>query len=181
VGPKWKEAENDKVDCTVTRSWDDRFYCVECKGQKRHSIFKHPYFTIVVADQHHPAMLPAVDGVCMAVIRHQDLSVAQLLTHTVWMIADAADKEVKPRSLDEHGACSVLKMAIDKGKEIHLFISSGSGLVSDQASGTSYQMQRGLNLISSDKLGKGKSSVFKKLFSCSQLSQASPGPQIRPR
>jgi hypothetical protein len=24
-----------------------------------------------------------------------DLSVAQLLTHTVWMIADAADKEVK--------------------------------------------------------------------------------------
>jgi hypothetical protein len=63
VGPKWKkEAGNDKVDCTVTHSWDDRFYCVERKGQKRHSIFKQPYFAIVIADQHHPAMLPAVDG-----------------------------------------------------------------------------------------------------------------------
>ena len=54
VGPKWKkEAENDKVDCSVTRSWDDMFYCVECKGQKRHSIFNKPYFAIVIADQHH--------------------------------------------------------------------------------------------------------------------------------
>ena len=27
VGPKWKkEAENDKVDCSVTRSWDDMYY-----------------------------------------------------------------------------------------------------------------------------------------------------------
>ena len=100
------------------------FYCVECKGQKRHSIFNKPYFTIVIADQHHPAMVPAMDGVCIAVIRYQDLSVAQLLTHSVWMVADAADKGVKPRSLDEHGACSVLQMAYDKGKEIHLFISS---------------------------------------------------------
>ena len=41
TGPEWKkEAENDKVDTVVTRSWDDQFYCVECKGQKRHSIFK---------------------------------------------------------------------------------------------------------------------------------------------
>jgi hypothetical protein len=50
-------------------------------------------------------------------------------------------------------------------KEIHLFISSGSGLISDQVSGTSYQMQRGLDLISSEKLGKGKSCVFKSNFS----------------
>jgi hypothetical protein len=80
------------------------------------------------------------------------------------MISDAANKEVKPRSSDEHGACSVMQMAIDKGKEIHIFISSGSGLISDQASGTSYQMTRGRNLISSDKLGKGKTSVFKRII-----------------
>ena len=136
---------------------------MECKGQKRHSIFTKPYFAIVIADQHHPAMVPALDGVCICVIRYQDLSAAQLLTHTVWLIADAAEKGVKPRSPDEHQACSVLQMAYDKGKEIHLFISSGSGLISDQASGTSYQMQRGLNLSSSEKLGKGKSSVFKRI------------------
>jgi hypothetical protein len=65
----------------------------------------------MVADQHHPAMLPAVDGVCICVIRHQDLSVAQLLTNTVSMIADAADKEVKQKSPDEQGACSVIQMA----------------------------------------------------------------------
>ena len=99
----------------------------------------------------------------MAVIRYQDLSDAQLLTHSVWMVADAAEKGVKPRSMDKHGACSALQLAIDKGKEIHLFLSSGSGLISDQASGTSYQMQRGLDLISSEKLGKGKSCVFKRI------------------
>ena len=98
--------------------------------------------------------IKVLDGVCICVIRYQDLSAAQLLTHTVWMLADAAENDVKPRSPDEHGACSVLQIAYDKGKDIHIFISSGSGLISDQASGTSYQMQRGLNLISSDKLGK---------------------------
>ena len=103
VGPKWKtEAEIDKVDCSVTRSWDDLYYCVECRGQKRHNIFTKPYFAIVIADQHHPAMLPALDGVCICVIRYQDLSAAQLLTHTVWMLADAAENDVKPRSPDEH-------------------------------------------------------------------------------
>jgi hypothetical protein len=56
----------------------------------------------------------------MAVIRHQDLSVAQLLTHSVWMVADEADNGMKPRSLDEHGAYSVLQLAINKGKEIHI-------------------------------------------------------------
>jgi hypothetical protein len=156
VGPKWKkEAVTDKVDCSVTCSWDNKFFCVECKGQKRHSIFNKVYFAIVITDQHLPTMLPAMDGVCMAVIRHQDLSVAHLLTHSVWMVADAAEKGVKPRSLDEQGACSALQLAIDNGKEIHLFISSGSGLISDQASGTSYQMQRGLDLISSGKAREG--------------------------
>ena len=145
TGPVWKkEAENAKVDTVVTRSWDNMFYRVECKGHKMHSIFKGKFFAIVVADQHHPAMLPAVDGVCICVIRHQDLSVAQILTHTAWMIADAASKEVKPRLSDEHGAYSVIQMAIDKGREVHLFICSGSGLISDQPSGTSFQMQRGL-------------------------------------
>jgi hypothetical protein len=64
--------------------------------------------------------------------------VAQLLTHTAWMIDDTAAKELKPRSPDEHGACSVIQMAIDKGREVHLFICSGSGLISDQPSGTSF-------------------------------------------
>jgi hypothetical protein len=49
----------------------------------------------------------------------------QLLTYTDWMIADAASKEVKPSSPDEHGACSVIQMAIDMGREVHLFICSG--------------------------------------------------------
>ena len=122
-----------------------------------------------------------LDGVCICVIRYQDLSAAQLLTHTVWLIADAAEKGVKPRSPDEHGACSVLQMAYDKGKEIHLFISSGSGLISDQASGTSYQMQRGLNLISSEKLGKGKSSAFKRIVFLQPAIPSIPMPTERER
>jgi hypothetical protein len=55
-------------------------------------------------------------------------------------------------------------MAIDKCKEVHLFICSGSGLITDQPSGTSFQMKRGLNLISSSNLGNGKLSVFKRII-----------------
>ena len=80
VGPKWKaEGEDDKVVTSVTRTWDDQYYCVECRGQKRHNIFNKAYFALVIADQHFPSMVPAMDGVCICVIRHQDLSAAQLL------------------------------------------------------------------------------------------------------
>ena len=133
----------------------------------------------MIADQHQPAMLPALDGVCICVIRYQDLSAAQLLTHTMWILADAAENDVKPRSPDEHGACSVLQIAYDKGKDIHIFISSGSGLISDQASGTSYQMQRGLNLISSDKLGKGKSNQFKRIIFLQPAIPSIPMPTVQ--
>ena len=67
---------------------------------------------------------------------------------------------MRPRSPDEHGACTVLQLAYEKGKEIHIFIASGTGLASDQAAGTSYQMQHGLRLISNDRLGKGKGNLF---------------------
>jgi hypothetical protein len=163
-GPKWKtEGEDDKVVTSVTRTRDDQYYCIECHGQNWHNIFNKAYFALVIADQHFPSMVPAMDGVCICVIRHQDMSAAQLLTHTIWLLADAADCEVRPRSPDEHGACTVVQLTYEKGKEIHIFIASGTGLVSDQAARTSYQMQRGLRLISNDKLGKGKSNLFKRL------------------
>ena len=155
------------------------YYCVECRGQKRHNIFTKPFFAIVIADQHHPAMLPALDGVCIHVIRYQDLSAAQLLTHTIWMLADSAENDVKPRSPDEHGACSVLQIAYEKGKDIHIFISSGSGLISDQAAGTSYQMQRGLNLISNEKLGKCKSNLFKRIIFLQPAIPSIPMPTVQ--
>jgi hypothetical protein len=165
VGPKWKsEGEDEKVVTSVTRSWDDQWYCLECVGKNRHSIFSKRFFAIVIADQHFPSMVPAMNGVCICVIRHQDLSAAQLLTHTIWMLADAAESNVKPRSADEFGAASALQVAYEREKEIHIFLTSGTGLVSDQAAGTSYQMQRGLRLISDDKLGRGKSSLFKRLI-----------------
>jgi hypothetical protein len=143
---------------------DRGYYCVEFCGQKRHNIFNKAHFTIVIVDQHLPSMVPAMDGMCICIIRHQDLSAAQLLTHTIWLLADAAECEVRPRFPDEHGACSVLQLAYEKGKEIHIFLASGTGLGSDQAAGTSYQMQRGLRLISNDRLGKGKGNLFKRLI-----------------
>ena len=49
------------------------------------------------------------------------------------MLADAAEDEVKPRSADEFGAASALQAAYEREKEIHIFLTSGTGLVSDQA------------------------------------------------
>jgi hypothetical protein len=51
VGPKWKtEGEDDKVVTSVTMTWDDQDYCVECRGHKRHNIFNKAYFALVIAD-----------------------------------------------------------------------------------------------------------------------------------
>ena len=62
-----------------------------------HSIVNKPYFAIIVSDQHEVAKVPTCDGLCIASIRHQDLSLAQIVDHTLWMIADCAN--LRRRSL----------------------------------------------------------------------------------
>ena len=99
----------------------------------------------------------------MATISMQDLTMARMVDHTIYLITEAAMKGKKARSPDEFGACSVLQGSLDHDKDIHLFLSSSKGLIMDQSSGYSYQMQRSLDLSSSHKLGGSKGSLFRRI------------------
>jgi hypothetical protein len=58
----------------------------------------------------------------------------------------------------------VLQMAVLQGRQIHMFISSGTGLIADQAAGYTFQIQRALNLLSAECYGRGKEGVFKRVI-----------------
>ena len=115
---------------------------------------------IIVSDQHMVAKVPALVGVCIATCRYENLTLAQIIDHTIFMIADTALKGKKPRSPDKFGAVSDIEKAND-GREIYLFLSSGTELVLEQGARTSYQMQRALDLISCSKVGTGKAGPIK--------------------
>jgi hypothetical protein len=59
----------------------------------------------------------ALKVIFLSSFRHAQLSAAQILTHTIWLLADAAECEVRPRSPDEHGACTVTSSS---QAELHL-------------------------------------------------------------
>ena len=62
------------------------------------------------------------------------------------------------RSMDTHGAVEVIQKAMNL--DIHSFNCSGTGPVTDQAVGTTYQIQRAIYLLSTDCFGKGESSCI---------------------
>ena len=66
--------------------------------------------------------------------------------------------------MDAHGALTVLQMAVAQGKQINLFISSGTGLIADQAAGYTFQMRRALNMSSAECFGRGKEGLFKRVI-----------------
>ena len=71
--PFWqKKPENE--DTLITRSWDDSYICTVCKGEKRHSFFKKPYFALIISDHYLLSKGPALDGI--ATCRFQELSLA---------------------------------------------------------------------------------------------------------
>jgi len=161
--PSWmKNKEDEAVTTWTTRSWDNQFMCKECDTP--HSIFDKPHFVIVVADQHMVAKVPAFEGQCICVIRLQDLSMGQLIDLTIFKIVQAALSEKRARCNDEHGACEVIQQAIEKQKEIYLFLSSGTGLVIDQSGGYSYQLQRALNLVNCKSFGGARNGMFRRII-----------------
>ena len=100
TGPSWKaEAEPDNVDCTVTRSWNDTDQCLSGKGKDKlhHILRKEHEFALVIADQHSPAIIPPLDGRCITSIRMQDLTINQLITHTIWVLTNSLLQ--KPQTL----------------------------------------------------------------------------------
>ena len=57
------------------------------KGPNRHSIHKKEYFALIISDQHMVAKVPALDGDCVATFIFENLTLAQLIGHTIFTIA----------------------------------------------------------------------------------------------
>ena len=158
------ESITDKLDLMITRSWTDEYNCNIC--QKSHPIISKNSvsFAIVIGDQHVPSCIPGVNGgPCIPVVRYQDASLSSIGTHIFWVLAAAwgQSPRVTPVSADAHGPVTVLHRALLLGKEIHVFLASGTGMRSDQGTGYSTEMQRIINLSSSKCFGTGKHSQFK--------------------
>ena len=86
----------------------------------------------------------------MPVVRYQNASLSSIGTHIFWLLASAwgQDPRVTPVSEDAHGPVTVLNRALLLGKEIHIFLASGTGMRADQGTGYSVEMQRIINLSS---------------------------------
>ena len=99
----------------------------------------------------------------MPVVRYQNASLSSIGTQVFWLLASSWEKDprVNPVSEDAHGPVTVLNRALLLGKEIHVFIASGTGMRADQATGYSVEMQRIINLTSSRCFGQGRHTFFK--------------------
>ena len=113
-----------------------------------HNIFDKDYLGIIVADQHQPAKIPAYNGECIATIRLQNMSLGQPNDFSLYQLVKAVENDCPARCQEGHGASEVLQRAVNLKLDIYLFFSSGTGLVTDQVSGTSFQIQRALELMS---------------------------------
>ena len=82
----------------------------------------------------------SVDGVCITSCRMENFTMSMLLDNVIFMVSQAAMNDVPPRSNDEFGPVHALEKAIKQGKEIHIFLGSGTGLILEGPSGYTYQM-----------------------------------------
>ena len=148
----------------ITRTWDQYYNCVICL--KPHPIIHkgNKSFGLVIGDQNLPGAIPGINGApCMPVVRYSNASLSSIGTHIFWLLASCWGKNPRttPISADAHGPVTVLNRALLLGKEIHIFIASGSGMRADQATGYSVEMQRIINLTSSRCFGEGRKTMFK--------------------
>jgi hypothetical protein len=104
-------------------------------------------------------------GECLRMRTRSMPPLIQLITHTIWVNTNTMlhKPPATPRSMDANGAVTVLQMAVSQGRQIHLFLTSGTGLIADQAAGYTFQMQQALNLCSAECYGRGKQGLFKRV------------------
>lgn len=83
--------------------------------------------------------------------------------HLLFMLTTAAMTKPDPRSADAFGPVHALQEALKLGKDIHIFLSSGTSLILEGPSGYSCAMQRALDLTACKSFGVGKLNLFKRL------------------
>ena len=89
----------------------------------------------MLTDQHSIAKVPSKDEVCITSCRLEGFTCSILLDHVLHMLTTAAIANVEPRSNDPQGPVHTLREAILLGKEVHIFISSGTSLILEDPAG----------------------------------------------
>ena len=71
---------------------------------------------------------------------------------------------IEARSNYPQGPVHALREAIMLGKEVHIFISSGTSLILEGPAGYTYAMQRALDLTACKSFGVGKHNLFRRMI-----------------
>ena len=158
--PRWMtNTKEENINTDVCRSWDNDWNCYHCDPS--HNIFSNKKFALIIGDQNCPSYIPAIDGECIAVIRLHNLTLCQQIDLSLRQVVKGRDKRCVVRDSDEFGAAEALNRAINKNCDIYLFYTSGSGLITEQAAGTTYQIQRAIELANDRDLGGVSNTPFK--------------------
>ena len=118
----------------------------------------------MLGDQHSIAKVPSKDGMCIASCRLEGFTFSMLLDHIFHMLTTAAIANVEPRSNDQFGPVHALREAILLGKEIHIFICSGTSLILEGPAGYTYAMQRALDLTACKSFEMSKYNLFRRII-----------------
>ena len=129
----------------------------------------------MLGDQHSVAKVPNKDGMCIANCRLEGFTCSMLLDHIFHMLTTAAIADVEPRSNDPQGPVHALREAILLGKEVHIFISSGTSLILEGPAGYTYAMQRALDLTACKSFRVGKHNLFRRMILSSPAPTTPPG------
>ena len=161
-------SEMHKRDYTATRSYDDDLRCLVCTGERKlHKVLEkgRPLF-LFISDQHAPSYIPPQDENCITSVRMSDMSLMDLGTHTIWhIVSEWSKREPKHAvSMDEHGACTLLQMALSRGMNIVLFFSSGSGMTLEGPQGQTFAMARIIQLCNALQFKHGERSLISKVI-----------------
>ena len=55
----------------VTKSYDQKYKCITCTGDRKHSIFDKESITVIVGDESSRDTLPVMaDGSCAAILKY---------------------------------------------------------------------------------------------------------------
>ena len=132
-----------KLHTTTTKTYDYlTLRCNVCVGDRAgHHIldnFEQRGITILLSDQHSPALVNMGTGSCVVVMRYSNTTLSE---HHEYMMLPMLKHHVEFQSKDRNGFTEVMQMALHEGLEITLAVCSGTSWLTDGPAGYAESLQ----------------------------------------
>jgi hypothetical protein len=132
-----------KLHTTTTKSYDTvSLECNVCVGaRERHSILDNhdnKGITILLFDQHSPAIVTMESSSCVVVMRYSNTTLAE---QHEYMMLPALKHNTEFQSKDRNGFTEVLQHALHEGLDIKLIVCSGTSWMTDGPAGYAEALQ----------------------------------------